>query len=51
MTKKTIKRASADVGFIFTAHNLRRILNLIDIFELKAPKISTLFIQTIEGFF
>jgi hypothetical protein len=40
MTKKTIKRASADVGFIFTAHNLRRILNLIDIFELKAPKLA-----------
>jgi hypothetical protein len=30
MTKKTIKRASADVGFIFTAFNLRRIFNLID---------------------
>lgn len=29
MTKKTIKRASADVGLIFTAYNLRRILNII----------------------
>jgi len=30
MTKKTIKRASADVGMIFTAFNLRRIFNLVD---------------------
>ena len=30
MTKKTIKHASADVGMIFTAYNLRRIFNLID---------------------
>lgn len=29
-TKRGIKRASADVGFIFTALNLRRILNLVD---------------------
>lgn len=35
MTKKTIKHASADVGLIFTAYNLRRILNLIDPNELK----------------
>lgn len=30
MTKKTIKRASADVGLIFTCYNLRRIMNLVD---------------------
>ncbi|MBA3971436.1 MAG: transposase, partial [Bacteroidetes bacterium] len=30
MTKKTIKHASADVGLIFTAFNLRRIFNLMD---------------------
>jgi transposase len=30
MTKKTIKHASADVGLIFTAYNLRRIFNLVD---------------------
>jgi transposase len=30
MTKQGIKRASADVGLIFTAYNLRRIFNLID---------------------
>ena len=31
MTKKTIKRASADVGFIFISYNLRRLLNIIGI--------------------
>lgn len=35
MTKKSIKNASADVGFIFTAYNLRRIFNIIDKNELK----------------
>ena len=35
MTKKTIKRASADVGLIFTAYNLRRIFNLVDPNVLK----------------
>lgn len=35
MTKKTIKRASADVGLIFTSYNLRRIFNLIDQNEIK----------------
>lgn len=35
MTKKGIKRASADVGFIFSAYNLRRIFNLIGKNELK----------------
>ena len=34
-TKKGIKRASADVGLIFVAYNLRRIFNLIDINVLK----------------
>lgn len=31
MTKKTMKRASSDVGLIFIAYNLRRIFNLIDL--------------------
>lgn len=35
MTKKTIKHASADVGLIFTAYNLKRIFNLIDQNRLK----------------
>ena len=29
MTKKTMKHAAADVGFIFIAYNLKRILNII----------------------
>jgi len=29
MTKKTIQRAAADVGLIFTAYNLRRLFNII----------------------
>lgn len=36
MTKKSIKRASADVGMIFTVFNLRRIFNLVDKNLLKA---------------
>ena len=35
MTKKGMNRASADVGLIFTAYNLRRIFNLIGQNELK----------------
>jgi len=34
MTKKTIKHATADVGMIFTAYNLRRIFNIVDKNEL-----------------
>lgn len=34
-TKRGIKRASADVGFMFTALNLRRIINLLDKNSLK----------------
>jgi len=29
MTKKTKERASADVGFIFIAYNLKRMMNII----------------------
>ena len=35
LTKKGIKRASADVGLMFAAYNLRRIFNLIDANVLK----------------
>lgn len=35
MTKQGIKRATADVGLIFTAYNLRRIFNLINPEVLK----------------
>lgn len=34
-TKRGIKRASADVGFMFVAYNLRRIMNIIDKNVLK----------------
>jgi len=36
MTKKTKTRASSDVGLIFTAYNLRRLINIIGIAELGA---------------
>lgn len=35
MTKKGMNRASADVGFIFIAYNLRRVISLVGIKELK----------------
>ncbi len=35
MTKKSMKRASADVGFIFIAYNLRRIMNILGLNGLK----------------
>jgi transposase len=34
MTKKTKERASADVGFIFIAYNLKRIMNIIGLARL-----------------
>jgi len=34
-TKKTIKRASADVGLMFVAYNIRRIMNILGKIELK----------------
>jgi transposase len=36
LTKKYIKRARADVGLMFTAYNLRRIMNILDKNVLKA---------------
>ena len=35
ITKKGMKRASADVGFMFIAYNLRRLMNIIDRSEFK----------------
>jgi len=35
MTKKYLHRASADVGFMMTAYNLRRIMNIIGIIRFK----------------
>ena len=52
MTKKTIKHASADVGLIFTAYNLRGRFNLIDQNLLKQYlKMLALFIFNIKSFF
>ena len=36
MTKKTMKRASSDVGLIFIAYNMRRLINIIGITNLVA---------------
>ena len=36
MTKKYLHRASADVGFIMTAYNLRRLINIIGMERFKA---------------
>ena len=36
MNKRGIQHASSDVGMIFTAYNLRRTFNIIDINPLKA---------------
>jgi transposase len=36
MTKKSMKRASADVGLIFVVYNLRRIMNILGQDKLKA---------------
>lgn len=35
LTKKGINRASADVGFIMTAYNFRRIINIVGLKTLK----------------
>ena len=43
LTKKGISRASADVGLIMTAYNLRRIINIVGINELKKYLKSALF--------
>ena len=36
MTKNSMKRAAADVGFIFIAYNLKRIMNIIGLLTLIA---------------
>jgi transposase len=52
MTKKSIRHASADVGLIFTAFNLRRIFNTIDLNVIKGylSTLATLFIRLISKF-
>ena len=52
MTKKTIKHASADVGLIFSAYNLRRIFNIIDHNLLKMYLIGLAwFVLAIRAYF
>ncbi|WP_426065062.1 hypothetical protein [Flavobacterium sp. DSP2-3-1] len=52
MTKKTIKHASADVGLIFSAYNLRRIFNLIDQNLLKQYlKVLALYFEVLTAVF
>lgn len=52
MTKKSIKHASADVGLIFTAFNLRRIFNILDKNVLKKYlKVLALFLLLIKDYF
>ena len=49
MTKKTKKHASADVGLMFTAYNLRRIMNIIDknVFKKFLKELGLLFFEKI----
>jgi transposase len=52
LTKKGIKRASADVGFMFIAYNLRRIGNILTMNVLKEYlKILASLFSTITAFF
>lgn len=52
MTKKTIKHASADVGLIFTAFNLKRIFNIIDLDLLKKYlKVLAYFFLVVNSYF
>lgn len=50
MTKKTKAHASADVGFIFIAYNLKRIMNIIGVKQLMEVITSfwTVFISTFD---
>jgi hypothetical protein len=51
-TKKGIKRASADVGLMFTAFNLRRLMNIIDknVFKKFLQELVSLFFAKITVF-
>ncbi len=49
LTKKGMKRASADVGLMFVAYNLRRIINIIGFDQLKTW-LHSLFFQLLEAF-
>lgn len=52
MTKKGLDRASADVGFVFTAFNLRRIFNILTQKELKKYlDVLAFYFLTLRSFF
>jgi len=52
MSKKSIRHASADVGLIFTAFNLRRIFNILDQNLLKEYfKVLGCFLCTMKSYF
>jgi hypothetical protein len=52
ITKRSIQHASADVGMIFTAYNLRRTFNILDKNLLKAyPKGTGLFFFVLSAVF
>ena len=52
ITKKGIKRASADVGLMFIAYNLRRLMNIIDnsIFKKFQQELAVIFYQILASF-
>ena len=51
ITKKGIKRASADVGFMFIAYNLRRIINILgkDVLQKFLKELAILFYRIIAS--
>ena len=52
MTKRTLKRAAADVGFIFVAYNFRRILNIVGkkVFKELLEKLAFDFLQFLNPY-
>jgi len=45
MTKKTIQRASADIGLVFVAYNLRRIFNIL------SPEVLKKYLSVLDFYF
>jgi hypothetical protein len=52
MTKRTMKRAAADVGFIMVAYNFRRILNSVGkkVFKELMEKLILYFFQLLNPY-
>jgi hypothetical protein len=51
-TKRTLKRAAADVGFIFVTYNFRRILNIVGkkVFKEFLEKLAFDFLQFLNPY-